>query len=234
MTTGMWESERFHEFLRARFGQPKGWSGRVAGILLAGLNGELNHRAVGALELSRSSRVLEVGYGPGVGIAALLARVSDGQVAGIDPSDEMLRQATARNRAAVREGRADLRQGFAAALPWKEATFDAALSLNSVLFWQPLVPSLREVLRVLRPGGRFLVGYHALAARGQAAPGEGSLDSVRQRLEALLSEAGFRSVTARQVNLRTGRGMWVIVERPHGTTESAGSGGVSAGPPSRN
>jgi SAM-dependent methyltransferase len=231
MTTGMWESERFHQFLRARFGQPKGWSGRIAGLLLVALNGELNHRAVDALDLSPSSRVLEVGYGPGVGIAALLARVPDGPVAGIDPSAEMLRQATARNRAAVGQGRADLRQGLAAALPWNDATFDAVLSLNSVLFWRPLGPSLREVFRVLRPGGRFLVGYHEWAARGQAAPGKGSMDSVRHQLGVLLTEAGFRPVAAQQVHLRTGRGMWVMVERPQGPVESAGSGGFSAGSP---
>jgi len=212
----MWQSERFHQFLRTRFGQPKGWSGRVAGLLLAAMNGELNRRAVDALGLASTARVLEVGYGPGVGIAALLARLPEGRVAGIDPSVEMLRQATGRNREAVDRGRADLREGLAAALPWPDGSFDVALSLNSVLFWQPLGPSLREVLRVLRPGGRFLVGYHEWAARGQAAPGEGSMDSVDARLRALLSEAGFRPVASERVRLRTGRGMWVIVERPAG------------------
>jgi SAM-dependent methyltransferase len=214
MTAGFWDSERFHRFLRSRFGQPEGWSGRVAGVLLAGMNAELNRRAVDALGLTPTSRVLEIGYGPGVGIAALLTRVTEGQVAGIDPSAEMLRQASVRNRVALDRGRLELRQGVAAELPWKDAAFDAALSLNSVLFWQPLEPSLREVLRVLRPRGRFLVGFHELAARGQAAPGEGSLDAVEKRLGILLSAAGFRPVSALQVPLRFGHGMWVIVERP--------------------
>lgn len=228
MTTGIWDSERFHRFLRARFGQPRGWTGRVAGVLLAGLNGELNRRAVEALELTPSDRVLEVGYGPGVGIAALLARVTAGSVAGIDPSDEMLRQAVTRNRAAFDRGQLDLRLGYAADLPWDDATFDAALSLNSVLFWQPLEPGLREVFRVLRPGGRFLVGFHELAARGQSAPGQGSLDSVEQRLGALLSAAGFQRVTQERLRLRLGRGMWVIVERPGGRVDLAPLGSVSA------
>jgi SAM-dependent methyltransferase len=227
MTTGIWDSERFHRFVRARFGQPRGWSGRVAGVLLAGLNGELNRRAVDALGLSPSSRVLEIGYGPGVGIAALLSHVTAGHVAGIDPSAEMLHQAATRNRAAFAQGQLDLRLGFADALPWNDATFDAALSLNSLLFWQPLEPSLGEVFRVLRPGGRFLVGFHELAAQGQAAPGEGSLDAVEQRLGALLSGAGFRPVASQRVRLRLGRGMWVIVERPGGAVDPAELGRVS-------
>lgn len=214
MTIGFSESGRFHRFLVAHFAQPKGWSGRVAGPLLAMLNRELNQRAVEALRLRPTDTVLEIGYGPGVGIGALLAEVPSGHVAGVDPSQEMLRQASGRNRAALDRGKLDLRRGYAAALPWKEATFDAALSLNSVLVWQPLEPSLREVLRVLRPGGQFLIGFHELAARAQALPGEGSLDAVRERLGVLLSSVGFGPATSQRVHLRSGRALWVIVKRP--------------------
>jgi ubiquinone/menaquinone biosynthesis C-methylase UbiE len=214
MTTGVRNNDRLRQFVLARLAQPHGWAGRVEGIFLATVNREMNYRAVDALHLPSSAHVLEVGYGPGVGIAALAARVPEGQVAGIDPSVEMLHQASARNRPAVQQGRVDLRHGVAAALPWGEGTFDAALSLNSVLVWKPLAPSLREVYRVLRPGGRFLVGFHEIAARAQAEAGNRSLEAVERQLDLLLADAGFRPVATERVRLRIGRAMWVVVERP--------------------
>jgi ubiquinone/menaquinone biosynthesis C-methylase UbiE len=111
--------------------------------------------------------VLAVGFGPGVGVAALVPRLPLGIVGGIDPSSAMIDQARRRNRAAVNEGRVQLVSAGAEAIPWPDDFFDGAVAVNSIQLWQPFDVSLHEVARVLSPRG--LVGHRdALLGRREA------------------------------------------------------------------
>jgi ubiquinone/menaquinone biosynthesis C-methylase UbiE len=92
-----------------QFSGPSGPLGRLAGRLMARLNGPLNDWAVDLLELSPRDRVLEVGYGPGLAIQRIASRASQGRVVGVDRSERMRRQAARRNRAAPDELRRVLR-----------------------------------------------------------------------------------------------------------------------------
>src|SRR5262249_13527227 len=126
-----------------------------------------------------SESVLEVGFGPGVGIAFLAKSASAGWVAGIDPSAEMVEQARARNARAIGAGRVELRQGAVKRLPFENATFDKALAINSMQVWSDAVGGLREIHRVLKPGGRVVLGFTRHS--GQAKAG----------VTAMLTAAGF-------------------------------------------
>src|SRR5262249_44146622 len=111
-----------------------------------------------ALRVQPNDRVLEVGFGPGVGIECLLS-ASAAKVAGVDPSDEMLAQARARNANALAQGRVDVRLGAADRLPFHDAAFDAALAINSMQVWPDAAGGLREMRRVLKRGGRIALGF---------------------------------------------------------------------------
>jgi ubiquinone/menaquinone biosynthesis C-methylase UbiE len=71
----------------------------------------------------------------------------------------MLKQATARNAAGIENGRIDLRRGSAEHLPFANDTFDKALVTNSMQVWADAMAGLREVRRVLKPGGRVALGF---------------------------------------------------------------------------
>ena len=111
------------------------------------------------LDVQPSDRVLEVGFGPGVGIQLLTGSASAGYVAGVDPSKEMVAQATTRNKKAIESGRVDLRHGSVASLPFADNTFDKALAINSMQVWPDAVAGLREVRRVIKPGGKIALGF---------------------------------------------------------------------------
>ena len=106
-----------------------------------------------------SSRVLEIGFGPGLGLAALAERVPEGQVIGVDPSLLMHRHAGRRNAAAIAEGRIVLHRGAAAALPLSDASIDAAMMTDNLHFWPDPRAGLRELQRVLRPGAPVVCGF---------------------------------------------------------------------------
>jgi ubiquinone/menaquinone biosynthesis C-methylase UbiE len=111
------------------------------------------------LHVQPSDKVLEVGFGPGVGIQLLTSSASAGYVAGVDPSKEMVAQATTRNKKAIESGRVELRHGSAASLPFAGNTFDKALAINSMQVWPDAVAGLREMRRVLEPGGEVALGF---------------------------------------------------------------------------
>lgn len=187
------------------FTLPSGLAGRLGGHLMVIFNAAMQRVGVDLMELSGDERVIEIGFGPGVAVRLLARRLPAGHVCGVDPSAAMLRQAVGRNRAAIAEGRVDLRTGLASRLEWGDACFDAALSLNNIALWGPLPHCLWEVHRVLRPGGRIAIGEHEWAARGQGRP----LDRLAAELPSALASAGFSDMRIQQRRHLIGRALYV-------------------------
>jgi ubiquinone/menaquinone biosynthesis C-methylase UbiE len=79
---------------------------------------------VDLLEVQATDRVLDVGCGPGVTLHLLAEQACHGFVAGVDPSDVMLRQASRRNRPAVEQGRVELIRATDAQLPYPDGSFN--------------------------------------------------------------------------------------------------------------
>ena len=61
------------------------------------------------------------------------------------------------NHEALRAGRVSVQQASVDALPFEDATIDAAVSVESLYFWPSAEDALKEILRVLKPGGRVLI-----------------------------------------------------------------------------
>jgi SAM-dependent methyltransferase len=195
--------------LTRQFALPHGPAGRLVGRLMAVMNAAQIRSVVDRLAPGAGEHVLEIGFGPGVGLAALARSAPGAEIAGIDPSAEMVTAARRRTR---RYGsRVQVQQGTAAALPWEPGFFDAVCATNSVQLWQPRVASLAEVLRVLRPGGRLVLGVHeraVLPGGGSAGPG---FDS---QIVPELQEAGFTGIQADWQPSKGGRALLVHARRP--------------------
>ena len=148
-----------HRMLMRMFGRPKGILGRLGGIIMARTNQPCAAWVIDRLGIQPHDRVLEVGFGPGVGIELLARSVSGGYVAGVDPSDEMVEQARARNVNAIESGRVDLQYGAVESLPFEDNTFTKALAMNSMQVWPDAMAGLREMRRVMTPGGSIALGF---------------------------------------------------------------------------
>jgi|SRR5438874_6910119 len=182
-----------------QFGHPRGLPGRVVGGVMAhrSSNRRRNLWAVSLLDVQAADRVLEVGFGPGVAIDELARLAHHGAVYGIDHSDVMIRQATKRNRAAVRAGLVDLRLGSVDDLPAFAEPLDKILAVNSVGFWPEPWERLKELRGLLRPDGQIAI---ASQPRCPGATRETS-DRAAGEIKALLEEAGFSDTRVETLDL---------------------------------
>ena len=133
----------------------KGPLGRLIAFIMARETWAQNERAIDALALQALDHVLDIGCGPGRSITALAAGASNGHVVGVDPSDLMANVAVSRNRSLIKNGRAEIVIASAAALPFEDASFDKALCVHVVYFWNDLAAAFCEIARVMKPGGRL-------------------------------------------------------------------------------
>jgi ubiquinone/menaquinone biosynthesis C-methylase UbiE len=147
------------DILMRAFGRPQGVLGRLGGAIMARMNRDIAASVIAQLQLRPDEKVLEIGFGPGVGIALLASAVPRGLVAGIDPSPGMCAQAGIRNEAAIAAGLVELRQGSVEALSFGDAAFDAYMTVNSMQVWPDKAAGLQEIGRVLRAGGRIALGF---------------------------------------------------------------------------
>jgi SAM-dependent methyltransferase len=178
---------------------PRGAAGRVTAWEMAHRpsNRQRSRWAVSLLDIQPADQVLELGFGPGVAIAAL-ARAGAAHVYGVDHSGVMLRQASKRNAAAIRAGRVTLIRASADQLPPAlDGPFDAILAVNSLGFWPAPGQRLAELRRRLAPGGRLAI---ASQPRCPGATADTSRRAARE-IEALLTDAGFTETSTHTLPL---------------------------------
>lgn len=199
------------------FGAPKGWLGALALLAMALKNGGQNRAALEALDIRPGHSVLEIGCGPGMGIRGALRRTGRGGfVAGVDRSPCATHFAAHAVHRAVFAGRAVTMRAEAADLPFRAAMFDRVFAVNSFQFWPDPARALREVERVLAPGGRLVVTQRASNPDYPTdfAGAASGLDRIDQAT-ALLKQLGWRIIDERCV--KDGARLMaasVVAERP--------------------
>ncbi len=174
-----------------QFRQPRGPLGVLAGRIMSkrSSNQERNGWTVGLLDLQPNDRVLELGYGPGLGLEAAL-RHGAAEVVGIDHSRAMRRMASRRVRRTSTRARLDLRLGDAEHLPDDLGMLDKIFSCNVWLFWKDPVDVFVTLRRHLAPGGTLAVTH---LPRHGGATRDTTLEAASTIAEEL-TQAGFTQV----------------------------------------
>lgn len=147
-----------HRFLAEQFAGPQGVAGRfVVAPLLDWTGAPMMAAAFAALEPAPGEAILDLGFGGGA-LSRRLVRAGV-RVTGVDPSDVALERARRRIGTA-----ATFLQGRGETIPLDDATMDKAASVNTLYFWPALGPVMAELARVLKPGGRLVLGFQTAEA----------------------------------------------------------------------
>jgi len=209
----MTTTDRVRRAVVHQFHNPAGPGGHLVGWIMSHRNSNVvrNRWAVGLFDVEVDDRVLELGCGPGVAVAELARRATQGVVVGVDHSSVMISQARRRNAAAVASGRVrllhtsiedllpifDAERGRPEPAPAFDLPFDVVLAVNNVGFWPEPKLRLVEIRRVLRPAGRIALVSQP-RCRGASVT---TSRSAEIELADLLQHAGFTGLESSMLDL---------------------------------
>ena len=115
-------------------------------------NEEMRDQALAMLDIEEGDRVLDVGCGTGFATEGLLQHTQN--VHGLDQSVHQLEKAWAK---LGKHDPVSFYRGDAERLPFEDDSFDVVWSSGSIEYWPNPVVALREIRRVVKPGGQVLV-----------------------------------------------------------------------------
>jgi ubiquinone/menaquinone biosynthesis C-methylase UbiE len=138
-----------------QFKKPSGfWGTIVSNLMIKGNRHEYDALIID-LDLHNNEKILEIGYGPGIGIE-LIARENDSCIIyGIDFSELMYKRAAKRNKALIDSQMVKLLFGDFIQTNINAVDFDKVFCLNVIYFWDDLKQPFEKVYSLLRNGGTF-------------------------------------------------------------------------------
>ncbi|MCF7223121.1 class I SAM-dependent methyltransferase [Marilutibacter chinensis] len=159
-------------------------------------NGPLTVRAIGVLDIQSGDAVLEIGPGNAAFAPDALRRPGT-HYTGVDWSGDMVAAAQRRHAGLVAQGRARFLRGSSDDLPFAPGSFDRALAVNTLYFWERPQRHLAAIKRILKPGGSFCIVFGDPGfMRDLPFVPFGFTLYEREMVERLLDIAGFVDVQA--------------------------------------
>ena len=180
--------------------RPEGEAGRAMLARMNESHARLVDWGLAQIDLRAGDTVLDIGCGGGNTLARMAERVTEGHLVGIDYAATSVEASRTFNAALVEAGRMEILHGSVEALPFADAHFDEVVTVESFYFWPNPEGSLKEVARVVKEGGTFLLlaeiyGRDDLPAGiREKVTGYALTNPTPEEFERLFHAAGFRDV----------------------------------------
>lgn len=149
------------------------------------------------VDVKDDDEILDIGCGGGVNIEKF-HKLTSKNVDGLDYSEVSVSETIKRNKEFVESGKCNVIQADVTDMPIENDSYDLVTAFSTIFFWPDIVETFKEVLRIIKPNGHFMI---AQGTDGTDLEDEEWADSVgklnvytAQELEKHLLDAGFRSV----------------------------------------
>jgi len=181
--------------------QPNGDSGKDVGLQMNKGNKYICLNSYKVLNPQKDNHVLEIGMGNGFFIKDLLLMSSNLSYVGVDFSETMINEASIINKGYIDSGLVEFKQASIEKLPFNDNTFDCITTTNTLYFWPQPENNAKELLRVLKPGGKLLVAYRMKNLMDKIELSKYGFEKYEIKdVETLLRTSGFKNVTTQVID----------------------------------
>ena len=172
-------------------------------LILMGMNRShlaLTRWGLAGVDVATNATILDVGCGGGRTIQTLASLAPTGIVHGVDYAAASVAAARRTNARSIEEGRVDIQLASVSALPFPQDAFDLVTAVETHYYWPSLIDDLREVLRVLKPGGTLVIVAEAYRGRSMDWLYRPAMRMLRARYLTIeehrqfLTDAGYEAV----------------------------------------
>ena len=178
--------------------KPEGFLGKM---MLSGMNSGhamLADWGFSLLPKITPSKALDLGCGGGRNAGELLIKYPDIYVTAVDYADLSVAKAREYNRDMIVSGRCTVQQGDVSDLHLPEENYDLATAFETIYFWPGLEKCFRQVAKVVKPGGYFLICNESDGRDATGLKFEKIIDGMKchtaEEIESALKNAGFSKV----------------------------------------
>ena len=193
-------SKLYRYYQRGR--HPRGfWGGRVLTAMNSKAHAAMPEWALAELKVNPGDHVLDMGCGGGANIDRILTKCPECMVRGIDLSKKSLEYTTELNYRAVKDGQCFVIGGSATQLPLAKDSYEIVMAFETIYYWPTIAMGFSEALRVLKPGGTFIIGNELDGEGQQYRDMEKAIGGIRiytiEEIEQQLEELGFIDIKSR-------------------------------------
>ena len=143
--------------LMDQFRRPKGRRGRFVAVLMNRGHKPLTMWGLTHVEIEPDYVILDAGCGGGKTVNRLAQKAPRGKVFGIDYSADMVEYSKKVNKKLIAENRVEILEASVGNTGFPDDFFDLVTAIETYYFWPSFSDALKEILRVLKPGGKFLM-----------------------------------------------------------------------------
>ncbi len=138
-----------------QFKKPSGFLGKLISNLMIKGNRPSYDRLINDLKIQTYDKILEIGYGPGIGVNIISEKFGQCDIYGVDFSELMFKRATKRNKHFIDKGKVRLLFGDFIVTDVITKDFDKIFCLNVVYFWDDLQQPFSKIKSLLKTEGIF-------------------------------------------------------------------------------
>jgi ubiquinone/menaquinone biosynthesis C-methylase UbiE len=137
--------------------KPTRWIGRFFLWAMNISHSDLTDWGLKHVSIEKRFTILDVGCGGGRTIQKLAAIATEGMLYGVDYAKGSVAASRGKNAQLIKAGRVEIQQASVSQLPFPDNKFDLVTAVETQYYWPDLVKDMREILRVLKPGGTLII-----------------------------------------------------------------------------